>query len=317
MFYKSIIEKNSPSYQLLMLLILFFVGLFLSSFLFAVFLIPFYGFEILENLQSVANISDYNSIFLLKMMQLISSIGSFIIPPLLIAHFSSNNLFSYLAIRKSDNMLLLLVITFLLIIISQPIINFTANINSHLVLPEFMNGVEQWMKQKEDEAAMLTEAFLKVNSTSDFLLNLFIIGVLPAIGEELVFRGVMQKLFIKITKNIHTGIWITAIIFSAIHFEFYGFLPRMLLGAMFGYLFYWSGSIVVTIWAHFVNNGMGVLLAYLVQKNVVSSDFENLQLPGNEYMWVLASTLSVSALLYWVYKHKNPAVEQGFYENLS
>ncbi len=311
MFYKSIIEKKSASYQLFILLVLFFICLALSSFLFTVMLIPFYGMDVFTNLQSIANISDPNGIFLLKMMQLISSVGSFIIPPLLLAHFSSPDVFSYLSIRKSKKMLPLLITTILLVILSQPIINFTAEINSHLVLPESMKGVEQWMKEKEAEAATLTEAFLKVNSVSDLLLNIFIIGLLPAIGEELIFRGVLQKLFIKITTNIHIGIWITAIVFSAIHFEFYGFLPRMLLGAMFGYLLYWSGSIWITIWAHFLNNGMGVVMAYLVQRNIVSAEIENAQLPENEYLWVLASIIIVSALLYWVYKNKTPAIEQG------
>jgi membrane protease YdiL (CAAX protease family) len=136
------------------------------------------------------------------------------------------------------------------------------------------------------------------------LLNLFVVAILPAIGEELIFRGAFQKLFSQLFKNKHIGIWLAAALFSAIHLQFYGFIPRMLLGAIFGYLLYWSGSLWVPIWAHFVNNAMGVTLSYLSQKGIVSEDIENIGTLEDGAVYIIASLLIVSSLLVWGYKNK-------------
>ena len=101
------------------------------------------------------------------------------------------------------------------------------------------------------------------------------IAILPAIGEELVFRGMLQPELQRATGNIHAAIWISAIMFSAIHLQFFGFVPRMLLGVMFGYLYYWSGNIIIPMLAHFVNNGFSLLMVYLYQLEIISIDLES------------------------------------------
>ncbi|MEL7006274.1 MAG: CPBP family intramembrane glutamic endopeptidase, partial [Bacteroidota bacterium] len=95
------------------------------------------------------------------------------------------------------------------------------------------------------------------------LVAIIVIAVIPAIGEEIVFRGMLQNELHTASKNAHVAIWVSAIIFSAIHMQFFGFFPRLLLGALFGYLYYWSGNLIIPILAHFINNGFSLVLVYL------------------------------------------------------
>ena len=128
--------------------------------------------------------------------------------------------------------------------------------NMNMEFPDFLKGVESWARDAEDKAAELTKAMTSFESVGDLVLGLIVIALLPAIGEELVFRGLFQNEFFRGSGNIHLSIWLAAIIFSAIHLQFYGFVPRLLLGALFGYLYYWSGSLLIPMFAHFVNNAI-------------------------------------------------------------
>lgn len=147
--------------------------------------------------------------------------------------------------------------------------------NAHLHFPESMKGFEDWARTYEDRAEELTKYMTQFSSTGEFLFAFFVIAILPAFGEELVFRGMLQPQLFRATKNIHVAIWASAILFSAFHLQFFGFVPRMLLGALFGYLYYWSGNLLMPMFAHFVNNGFSVLMLYLNQKGVVDIDMES------------------------------------------
>ena len=151
---------------------------------------------------------------------------------------------------------------------SAPSIELLTNINQQMVLPKFL----KWMRDSEDAAEKLTTALLQMNTIWQMLFNLIFIGLFTAIVEEFMFRGVMQTIFEKWTKNTHVAIWVTAILFSAFHMEFFGFLPRLLLGAMFGYFVAWSGSIWPAVWGHFINNGTAVVVTYLYQNKITKLD---------------------------------------------
>ena len=146
--------------------------------------------------------------------------------------------------------------------------------NAHLTLPEFLKGFESWAREKEEFATQITTFLTKFDSTGEFILASVVIAILPGIGEELVFRGLLQPELQRATKNIHVAIWISAIMFSAIHMQFFGFVPRVLLGALFGYLFHWSGDLRIAMFAHFVNNGFSVLMMYLNQLGMAEIDLE-------------------------------------------
>jgi len=116
------------------------------------------------------------------------------------------------------------------------------------------------------------------------ILNLFIIAILPAVGEEFFFRGVLQKILIRLFKSVHVAIWVTAFIFSAIHFQFFGFVPRFILGLIFGYLFFWSGTLWLPVISHFINNAVPVIMSYI-------QGMEKFNTPSDTPLWKLALAL--------------------------
>lgn len=169
--------------------------------------------------------------------------------------------------------------------------------NANLVLPDFMKGFETWARQSEDRAAELTTFLTTFTSPGDFLLAFVVIAVLPGIGEELLFRGMLQPGLQKATGNVHAAIWISAILFSSIHLQFFGFVPRLLLGVLFGYLYYWSGNIVVPMLAHFVNNGFSVIMLYLYQIKVITFDMESTE-AAPPFMVILFTVITFGILLH-------------------
>jgi uncharacterized protein len=134
-------------------------------------------------------------------------------------------------------------------------------INQHLPLPA-------GMLEMEENANALIKQLLVMDSPWELLLNLLVVGVAPALGEELLFRGVIQQQAQRLVKNPHVAIWITAILFSAIHFQFAGFLPRMVLGGVLGYMFWWSGNLWLPIIGHFLFNSLQVIAYFFVGDKV-------------------------------------------------
>lgn len=122
---------------------------------------------------------------------------------------------------------------------------------------------ENWAKKTEEQLKVLTEHVVNFTSFTHFAVAMLVIAIVPAIGEELLFRGLIQNLLIKIFKNHHVGIWISGFAFAAIHMQFYGVAPRMLLGVVFGYIYHWSGNLTVAMIAHFINNGLALFVLYL------------------------------------------------------
>jgi uncharacterized protein len=183
------------------------------------------------------------------------------------------------------------------VIAISPLVEWNMNLN----FPEFLKGFERWAREAEDKTEQLTKVMTSFDSVGDLVLGLIVIALLPAIGEELVFRGMFQNEFLRATKNIHVSIWVSAIIFSAIHFQFYGFLPRLLLGALFGYLYHWSGTLLIPMFAHFVNNAFGVIMIYLHRHEITDLNVEDSTAAPLEYVF-LNAVLSLG-LLYYVWRH--------------
>ena len=155
-------------------------------------------------------------------------------------------------------------------LVALPAINLLAHINQQMTLPAFLEPLEAWMKRQEETAQLLTEQFMQVTTYSGLIINLLLMALLPAVAEELTFRGVLQKLLqgtkvaeAQSCKVPHVAIWCSAILFSAIHLQFYGFLPRMLMGALFGYALVWTGSLWTPILMHFTNNAAAVVLYFI------------------------------------------------------
>lgn len=274
---------------LLSFLIAFFC--FILTFIVSVILaMPIFGIGPSDLIHALEDLNNPDNLNLLKYLQISQSTGLFLIPPFILGYLFSGNSWSYLKIRQFPFMFPA-VVTFLILLSCLPVVNFLNEFNQGLQLPGWLSGVENWMKRSEQAAERLTESFLAVDSMNGLLLNLFMIAVIPAIGEELLFRGVIQRILVEWTQNIHLGIFIAAFIFSAFHFQFYGFLPRLLLGVLFGYLFVYSGSIWYPVIAHFLNNAMAVLVYYFVGKEGVEESIDQFGTKGISVLFVLAGII--------------------------
>jgi uncharacterized protein len=201
-------------------------------------------------------------IAILRFVQVSQQAGLFLIPSLLLAFLLRHGKESFLKIDQVPGAFSL-ILTVALAIFIIPVISWTGILNSHMDLPDWLSWLEGPMREKEDRASDIMGFLLGSDTIRAVTVNLLTLAVVPAFAEELLFRGVFQQLLIKVFRSSHAGIWITAILFSAVHFQFYGFLPRMILGLMFGYLFLWTGSLWSAIIPHFINNAIPVIMTFL------------------------------------------------------
>lgn len=273
-------------------LVLSLVASFLTS--------PLFGVNFLNNPDILSNLHDNNTVRAIKFVQIIDSIAIFILPVLIFSFLVSLRPTYYLQLRRLPTYVTLIASS-LVMIFGMPLVNWLAEINGMLKLPASMAGIEHWMRQSEDTATKVTEVFLAVGTTKGFVVNLLMMAVIPAIGEELFFRGMLLKLMMDWTKKKHLPIFVTAFLFSAMHMQFYGFLPRFLMGIFFGYLLVWSRSLIVPMVAHFVNNAMAVIFAYLLNIGMAADGVDKMGSNPNEYFTVIFSFVSVMVLIFTIY----------------
>jgi len=237
-----------------------------------------------------------------RTIQIISQMGVIIIPPIVYSFLIAERPFASLGFTPSIKPLIL--ITGIVVMFSLlPVINQVAELNKAIELPTFLKSVEQWMLTKEQQAEAISLQFLEVTSLNGLLLNLLMIGILPAVGEELVFRSVLQPLIGKMMGNVHAGIIISAVLFSAMHLQFYGFFPRLGLGVLLGYFYVWSGTIVVPMLMHFVNNATAVIVFYLAHNGMIATKAEEFGTSSTTGVLLMSGMISL-LLIYFAYRHK-------------
>ena len=296
----AILGHLTPFAKIVFVVMLLITGLILSLGIGIIIAIPVFHVNLLTDMTVLTNFSNPVVISLMKYLQIVQSIGLFIIPPLLAGYFFEKNVLGYLGVKKNPGGIIFIIVL-LLMFFSIPLIDWLVSINESMKLPSFLHGVEQWMKDSEEQASQLTTAFLDVHTAGGFLLNIIMIVILPAIGEELLFRGLLQKLFGEWFRNIHVAIFFIAFIFGVVHMQFYGLLPRMMLGVIFGYLYYWTGSLWVPVFAHFLNNAAVVVAYFLSNLGIIKGDYENFGNTNNLYL-IAGSILFSSMLLVLIYK---------------
>lgn len=274
---KGIFKQSGFGSKLLLLLLVFIFSMLISILL-----------------TSILVDNDMNNIRNVKIMQLIQSVGMFIVPPFVLAFLWSENVKGYLNL-KSEIILpnAALVINFMIVVI--PFINLLSLLNQQIVLPDFLKSIEEQMKMYEQQVAEITEKMLNVHSFKAFSFNIILIAALPALGEELFFRGTLQKI-ISEKRNFIYAIWVTAIVFSVIHLQFYGFFPRMLLGAFFGYLLFWSGNLWYPILAHFINNAIAVIFYYLKFNGYRMIDIDTIGTGNTLWLGIASGLMSLIIL---------------------
>jgi uncharacterized protein len=253
--------NQSPLFQIVVsLMIIMGIGMALSLILlFAGKLIFSSDLNVFQ--QSASSMGN-NDLAFMRYILILQDIAIFIIPSLIILRLlkpETAERMPEMQLPELKEVGLVIILAFCLF----PVTGFTGEINSAMHLPESLSGVEQWMIRQEDKADGLLNLLIVSNTFPAMLLNLLMIAILPAVGEELIFRGVFQTIFCKLFRSGHLAIWFAALLFSTIHFQFFGFIPRLILGLVFGYLFYWSGTLWLPVISHFVNNAFPVILAYI------------------------------------------------------
>lgn len=260
--------------QLVLLTLCILGGLFVGQFFTFSFLLVAYNFE-LNKIQELLVIQSFSSDghFALLSLQAISSFSMFILAPWFYLKVAEQKSLQTLNTRNDYSWILLLY-AFLLPLMVMPLTKLLVEWNEAIKLPPFLADFEQWAYQKEQELRKLTTFLTNFQSFGAFLVGVLIIAIIPAIGEEMVFRGLLQRKLGNIFSQ-HVAIWVAAFIFSAIHIQFYGLLPRMFLGVLLGYLYAWSGNIAYPMIAHFANNFLTLLMIYLYKIQWINVDIQS------------------------------------------
>ena len=303
MFLKAAFKDAPVFVQVLMLLAVISFCMIFFGFL-SMFLIVFKTGFSLETIRGIAeNTMEYPEI--LRETQFLQALGLFLLPSIICAWLFSDNYKEYFGI---DQPIYLPVAFWAIIsmIVALPFLNLTYSINQQMVFPEALKSIETWMKSMEDNNSQMIEAILNTSKISTIVFNFLIVCLIAAISEEFLFRGLLQTLFGRIIKNPHILIWTIAILFSAIHFQFYGFITRMLLGAWLGYLMYYTKTIWIPVLAHFTNNFLSVAAYYLFHNS--PDKMQEMDAVGTGATW-LFSVASI-ALFFFCFSQIKKAVNQ-------
>src|SRR5688572_14658997 len=295
----NLVSDRSPLLSLLLILLNVFLGFVLVGPMLGLGVASlFYDGNLLNDIQN-PNDNPGIVLALLTTQSIATLVGLIIFPAIHIVSIEHKPISRFFPPQRKTLFVLFLVmavgLTFMIAI--SPLVEW----NMNLKFPEFLKEFETWARNAEDKTAQLTKIMTDFGSVGDLMIGLIVIALLPAIGEELVFRGMFQNEFFRGTGNIHLAIWASALIFSAIHFQFYGFIPRVLLGALFGYLYYWSGTLLVPMFAHFFNNAFGVMMIYLYRQKITELNVEDNTAAPLQYV-ILNAVLTVG-LLYYIWKH--------------
>jgi membrane protease YdiL (CAAX protease family) len=266
---------------------------------------PFYEGDFLELAETIQDPTEHPEVKIpIYILQGFATFIGLIVTPIVLLLAFRKSILTFF--KDKDFYSSTLLITPLIVITFMGVNSIFVQFNADFHFPEFMKSFEDWAREKESYAAELTVFMTNFESKAELMIALIVIAVLPAIGEELVFRGLIQNELNKLTKNAHIAIWLSAILFSAFHLQFFGFLPRVLLGALFGYLYYWSGNLTMAILAHFTNNAVAIISLYYYRQGSLEYNVETTE-AFPIHVVLFACLLTISLLYYF----------RNFYQNRS
>ena len=277
------LHSRSPSFQLFIALVYILAGacLFLLFMMAAIFIFE-PGSDILNNPSFKPQLKD---IVFLQYSLITQHLFLFVLPGIfLLYRFRSHEQPGYpeLLLPSSGDIISTVILTFCFL----PLTGVAAEVNSALKFPVFLSGMEEWVIKNESRAERLAEIILSGKTAGLIIVNSFMMTVMPAIGEELIFRGILQKIFVRMFRSGYAGVIITSILFSALHFQFMGFLPRFLIGLVCGLLFLWSGKLWLPVIVHFINNSIS-LTGYYLSEPGLADDKGNIGLISKAAMVLL------------------------------
>lgn len=241
-------------------------------------------------------------------MLLLQFFGLFVIPTLLFAYFSDPKPLQYIGIKKPIKPVYW-ILGIASLIIAIPLVEYTGLLNRDVNF----GGAQKWMQSMEDEALKQIKFMLAKRTISELITNIIFISLFAGVGEELFFRGVLQRLFIKAFKNPWLGIIVTAFLFSALHIQFFGFIPRFLLGILLGAMYWYSGSLLTAIVAHFAYDAFFIIWAFF-QPQIID-DAEGAMATGSTQVVLALISAGLVALLVWFMKKNSTVSYSEVYKN--
>ncbi|MDE7181120.1 MAG: CPBP family intramembrane metalloprotease [Muribaculaceae bacterium] len=252
---------------------------------------------LLNNLLAGSGLSERNSFLIGSALQ---NIFAFIFPAYLTAFLFSRGASEYLGLSTRLTSFQIAAALFFLVIIG-PFLNLVIEWNASLHLPDSMSAVETSWREMEDNAARISDTILRDSSWWGLISGILFVGCLTGFAEEALFRGGLQKAFTMSGINQHVAVWAVAFIFSAVHLQFFGFVPRLILGAVFGYAYYYSGSLWVSAAMHAFNNSSVVVMQWLLARHVVSVNADEVGTAGAGQIWLAFASLicGIGFIIVW------------------
>jgi membrane protease YdiL (CAAX protease family) len=242
---------------------------------------------------------DSSNLNVMKIIQGFSQIFTFMLPPIIFLKINKVNIKDFLGVNIKLSWKIIL-LSIILLFAALPFTDWLILENGKLSLPDSMWKIEKWMQNSQQMSEEIMTKLLGVNNIGGLFFNILIIAIIPAIGEELLFRGVFQKMLVNNMRNHHLAIIIASIIFSAAHMEFYSFLPRVVLGMILGYTFYYSGNIIIPMIIHFVNNALSISTYYYYFNYINNGEPFDMNTPS-EYTNVYIALISLFISIFILY----------------
>lgn len=291
-------NQPSPWWKSLMLLLFYTVALSITVQLAALIIGSLSGAN-LDFINGADNSATGNNRFFMYAILASGTFGTFYLPAVMLQ--KKEPMTDYFPAEKSPIIFFLLAIG--LLFAFGPLMEKIGEWNANMNFPDSLKGIETWMRVQEESSSELIKKVVMVDHLGLLLVNIIVMAVFPAVAEEYYFRGALMDIFGRLFKNIHVTIWVTAIIFSAIHIQFLGFFPRMILGAFFGYMLVWTNNIWVPIVGHFVNNAAVTVLAYYYTTQ--GKSFEDLQAYDSYSIFVYLGSLILTIAIAMVFYKKS------------
>ena len=266
----------------------------------------FYGADWEQILEYISDPAQPGAMGPLKLLQLFNTLALFLIPAMIFSQIFSSKPEVFLRLNRYSTPLILLLVSVLFIAFT-PITDFLAWINDSIHLPSFLSSFEADMRSSAESQQLLIGQFIEMNSVSDFLYNLVLLAIVPALGEEFFFRGIVQRLLIRNTKKVHLSVWVTGLAFGLMHQQFFAIIPLTILGALLGYIKEWTGSLWASILAHFVNNALIVFVAYFMNYNM--SDLEAISSPN--LLILIPAFVATGAIIFYFIKQKTGSLPEN------
>lgn len=296
-----------PGSQLMLLILIAFFTLFLMQITAFLVIRPIWNVNIFENVEEISKLNSPESIQITKVIQVFYHVGMFLLPALIFRKLFGHPEKDFFVHQRQQEIPVWLVAAFFFMI-AFPFINLLHQANLQMPVPDSM-------AQDDVQSTSMLMKLLGGEGIALLLVNIFVYALIPAIGEELLFRGVIMRQIALSTKNVHLAVWVTAAFFSFIHGEMTVFLPRFLMGVALGYMFVWSGNIWVGVIAHLFNNILSIVIINAVLNGNLEARYDMLGANQEDVLYLIPSILLVAMGIYYLYKKRNSSYRNFMIEH--